>query len=173
MNRFIAKSLFLPTFGWNILLGRVLKVRHWWDEVEPRVFLGARPLRRDIPKMSKLGIRGVVNMCEEFSGHPQLYETNQIEQLWLPTTDFHHPTIEQVQEGVEFIESKVSKGQGVYIHCKAGRARSATVLICWLMKYRNLSPQLAQEKLLLARPHTNRHLLERPVVQQFIGELGR
>jgi atypical dual specificity phosphatase len=43
-------------------------------------------------------------------------------------------------------------------------------VICWLIKYKRMSPEEAQQHLIRCRPHVNAKLLERPVVQQFIRE---
>jgi atypical dual specificity phosphatase len=34
---------------------------------------------------------------------------------------------------VEFISSFKEKGEKVYIHCKAGHGRAASVALCWLI----------------------------------------
>ena len=85
----------------------------------------------------------------------------------MPTIDFTHPSYEDVCQAVEFIELSVAQGKTVYVHCKAGRARSATVAICWLMKSRQISAVEAQKLLSKARPHVNQHLPSRPVVKEF------
>lgn len=168
MSPFLARAVYWPTFGWNLLLGRILRIRHWWDEIDPHVILGARPLRSDIPVLAKnWRVAAVVNMCEEFSGPVDLYREFGIEQLWLPTTDFHVPSLEDVKRGVEFIQKYASENQRVYVHCKAGRARSAAVVICWLVKYRGLTLPEAQRRLIEKRPHVNTRLQERQVVQEF------
>ncbi len=74
---------------------------------------------------------------------------------------------------MEFVESHVQRGDVVYIHCKAGRARSATVALCWLVKYRGMTVEEAQLHLLKARPHINPHLYQRPVVQMFADALEK
>jgi atypical dual specificity phosphatase len=81
--------------------------------------------------------------------------------------------LEDIQLAVDFVQRYVEAGHTVYIHCKAGRARSATVALCWLVKYRNLTIERAQQQLLLARPHVNRRLGERAVVQAFAKSLER
>ncbi|MFZ4082576.1 MAG: phosphatidylglycerophosphatase and protein-tyrosine phosphatase 1 family protein [Pirellula sp.] len=169
MLPFFARSLFLPTFAWNYLLARVLHRRHWWDSVDPDVILGALPLKRDVPKLAKLQVRGVINMCQEYPGPKEAYQQHNIEQLWLPTVDFNPPSLEAVQKGVEFLHQKTKQNQRVYVHCKAGRARSATIVICWLVKHRGMSPEQAQAHLLACRPHVNPRLLSRPVVREFLG----
>jgi atypical dual specificity phosphatase len=166
-ERLYAKVVFYPTLAWNVLLGRILHVRRWWDRIDPHVIVGAYPFARDVPKMYEDGVRAVVNTCEEYEGPKAEYERLGIEQLRVPTTDFTAPRLEDVARAVEFVQQHVQAGETVYIHCKAGRARSATVAMCWLIKYRHLSPDQAQTLLLKSRPHVHRHLTERPVVQQF------
>ena len=164
MQRWLANAIYAPTLGYNILLGRVLKVRRWWDVVDEHLLLGARPLLGDPRRFHSLGVTGVVNMCEEMEGPRSAYDKLGIEQLWLPTTDFNHPSEEHIAEGAEFIEEHRLRGGRVYVHCKAGRARSATVVLWWLVKYGNMSPQQAQEKLLEVRPHTNPRVYQRPAI---------
>ena len=169
MRPILARSLFIPTFAWNYLLGRILHRRNWWDPVDPYVILGALPLKSDVPKLADLQVRGVINMCQEYPGPRADYAKHHIEQLWLPTVDFNPPCLEFVQRGVEFLQNKTQKHQKVYVHCKAGRARSATIVICWLVKHRGMSPEQAQAHLLSCRPQVNPQLLQRPVVREFLG----
>ena len=43
------------------------------------------------------------------------------------------------------MNEQIAAGGKVYVHCKAGRARSATVAMCWLMKAKNMSAEEAQQ----------------------------
>ena len=47
---------------------------------------------------------------------------------------FEAPPQEILLDGVEFINRTISKGGVVYVHCKAGRSRSAALVACYLMK---------------------------------------
>ncbi len=167
LRRLYAQSVFYPTLGWNYLLGRSLGVRNWWDRIDPHVIVGAYPFGSFVAEMHADGVRAVVNTCEEYEGPIVEYRKFQIEQLRIPTTDFTHPKLADVQRAVEFTQQHAQSGKTVYIHCKAGRARSATVAICWLMKYRGLTMEEAQATLLSARPHVNQRLTNRPVVREF------
>lgn len=166
----VSRTLFWPTFLWNVALGRWLKRRHWWDRIEPQILLGAMPLRRDVPTLAAEGVTGVINMCQEYAGPIDLYREHQIQQLHLPTVDFNPPSLEQVRQGVDFIEKQLGNGGTVYIHCKAGRARSATVLICYLIQHRQLSPDAAMQFILERRPHVLASLPKRQVVQDFTAQ---
>lgn len=170
MHPRLAQLIFVPTYAWNFLLGRVLRWRHWWDEIEPGVLLGARPLSVDVQGLYDLGVRTVVNMCDEYEGPVHEYERLGIRQRWLRTIDFQPPSIENVRTGVEAIEESVKNDEKVYVHCKAGRGRSATVVLCWLVKYRGLNAAAAQQRLLARRPHVNANLETRLVVKEFEAE---
>ncbi|MEO1614895.1 MAG: phosphatidylglycerophosphatase and protein-tyrosine phosphatase 1 family protein [Planctomycetota bacterium] len=171
-SRIYARTVFWPTLGWNYALGRIFKVRRWWDFIDPHVIVGAYPFASDVASMRGEGVRAVVNTCEEYAGPVQQYEQHGIEQLHIPTTDFTHPSLADVEAAVEFIQKYKLQNDSVYIHCKAGRARSATVAMCWLMKYRGMNAVQAQRHLTSCRSHVNRHLAERPVVKQFQSALA-
>ena len=58
-----------------------------------------------------------------------------VEQLKLPTPDFvASPSQEFINQGVSFILKHRQQQHSVYVHCKAGRTRSATIVACYLMK---------------------------------------
>lgn len=171
LSRIYARLVFWPTLAWNFLLGRILRVRHWWDRIDEHVIVGAYPFSADVASLRGEGVRAVVNTCEEYRGPVREYTQHGIEQLHIPTTDFTHPRLGDVEMAVEFIQKYKLQNDTVYIHCKAGRARSATVAMCWLIKYRGMTPEQAQKHLLAARPHINRHLVDRPVIKQFQAAL--
>ncbi|TWU46354.1 hypothetical protein Poly51_57500 [Rubripirellula tenax] len=173
LRRLYARSVFYPTLCWNYTLARYLNRRNWWDAIDTNVIVGAYPFSRDVQAMYDAGVRAVVNTCEEYDGPQAEYQRLNIQQLHIPTTDFTHPRLEDVERAVEFVQQHAQAGKTVYIHCKAGRARSATVAICWLMKYRGVSADDAQKTLLAARPHINPRLTQRPVVKQFAMSLAK
>lgn len=167
LERLKARLVFYPTLVWNMLLGRWLRVRNWWDRIDDTLIVGAMPMVSDVAELAGEGVVGVVNTCDEYAGPDEAYQQYGIEQLRVPTVDFTHPSLESVTRAVDFMERVTANGGTVYVHCKAGRARSATVAMCWLIKHRGMSPEEAQTLLLQKRPHINRHVYARPVVREF------
>ena len=53
--------------------------------------------------------------------------------LHLPTPDQEAPSIEQLKNGVSFIESEIKNKGKVYIHCKHGEGRGPTMAIAYLI----------------------------------------
>ncbi|EOB01592.1 Protein-tyrosine phosphatase mitochondrial 1 [Anas platyrhynchos] len=62
-----------------------------------------------------------------------------VEQLRLSTVDLSGaPSLEQLQRGVEFLLRHREQGNSVYVHCKAGRSRSATMVAAYLIQVRRV-----------------------------------
>jgi atypical dual specificity phosphatase len=62
------------------------------------------------------------------------WEKRGVKYFWLPTPDFvYSPTIEDIDKAVQFIRSFEGTNQSVYVHCKAGRSRSALICACYLV----------------------------------------
>ena len=97
----------------------------------------------------------------------EIKETMHIDSEFSDVKKAFNDINEDVKEAVEFIEEHAARGESVYVHCKAGRARSATVVLCWLMKRHGMSPIEGQQLLLERRPHVNKRLAERPVVLDY------
>ena len=55
--------------------------------------------------------------------------------------------------GLDFIDSCQGSGNSVYIHCKAGRTRSAYLVACYYMSAFDISPEEAVAHIQNYRPH--------------------
>jgi atypical dual specificity phosphatase len=117
-----------------------------------------------------MGVKAVINLCQEWNRAAPIFTQLGIDHLHLPTVDFHAPSLESIEKGVEFINQCVKAHNPVYVHCKAGRGRSATVILCWLLSTQALSAKEAQKILLYKRPHINKHLWKRKVVTAFVEQ---
>ena len=167
LKRIAIRLLFYPTLCWNVLLSRVLRVRRWRDRIDETVLLGALPFPSHAADLHAEGVRGVVNTCEEYGGPVAEYDRLGMTQLYIPTLDFQPPNLDELERAVEFIAGHRDRGEGVYVHCKAGRGRSTTVVLCWLIASQGLTPEEAQRLVEGKRPHVNHHIYLRPVVAGF------
>jgi len=55
------------------------------------------------------------------------------------------PSLVDINQAVDFIHRNASSGKVTYIHCKAGRGRSTTIVLCYLVKYKKMKPETAFE----------------------------
>jgi len=76
----------------------------------------------------------------------------------LATTDiFESPCQEKLKRGVDFILNEMPSTSSVYVHCKAGRTRSATLVGCYLMASTGMTPEEAVQHMKKRRPHVLLH----------------
>ncbi len=86
------------------------------------------------------------------------WEERGVRFLQLPTTDiFEAPCQQKLLSGVNFIRDVGVDGGSVYVHCKAGRTRSATLVGCYLMDRHGWTPEQAVAAMKERRPHVLLH----------------
>lgn len=151
-----------------MFLCRVIKNRNWWDEVDDYLILGAIPFSSDIKKLNDIGVSCIINLCAESHGSLNLYRGYNMHYFHIPTIDFTCPSVASIDLGVSIIKKYIEEKKGVYVHCKAGRGRSVTIVYCWLVKFRNYSPEEAMKYLLSKRPHINKHIYKRLPVRKYL-----
>jgi len=148
---------FYPTLMYNVVMERVSS-RQWFDRIDSNVILGALPFRSMVDQLKEENVVGIVSMNEDyelrvFSHQTEGWESVGIRFLQLPTRDiFEAPCQEKLKLGVEFIKGLQGKGT-VYVHCKAGRTRSATLVACYLMEVNQWDPTQAVRHIQNCRPH--------------------
>ena len=94
--------------------------------------------------------------------------------LQLATTDiFEAPSVTKLQKGVDFINDIVEKDHeaSIYVHCKAGRTRSATLVGCYLMAKNGMTPEEAVEVMRNKRPHILLHSKQWQALREFHQKL--
>jgi len=110
----------------------------YYVEVSPGVILGAVPLvlMGHVDELYKLGVRGIVNMQDEYLGPVQKYAELDMTQLRLPCVDHTEPTVQQMVEACNFIAEQRRNGHKVYVHCKGGHGRGGAIAFAWILKVR-------------------------------------
>lgn len=147
-----------------------------WNVITDNLILGALPLTSEhSTKIAKLA-GAVLSVVEElelkgigFFGDPvtkEDWKKLNIPQKIISVPDSYAPTSEQIQEGIEFIDEHIDKG--VFVHCMAGRGRSALMVICYLISKKifqdfNSAYHFVKEK----RPNVHLNACQREAVNNF------
>lgn len=140
-------------------------------EVVPRVWLGRRLMTDEARMAEMLGITAILDLTGEYAEPRALRRGRRY--LNLPVPDFHAPTLEQVAAGVEFIREARRQGP-VYVHCAAGRGRSALVVAAYLLAEGVVeSPDEAVEFLLRVRPEVLLVEVQLQCLDEYARTLGR
>ncbi|XP_039560975.1 phosphatidylglycerophosphatase and protein-tyrosine phosphatase 1 isoform X2 [Passer montanus] len=141
-----ARLLFYPSLLYTVARARLPGSRRpWFHRIDQLV--------------AEENVRGVVTLTEDYETRflcfsPQEWEAMGVEQLRLSAVDLTGvPTLENLHKGVEFILRHRARGNSVYVHCKAGRSRSATMVAAYLIQLHQWSPQEAIGAIAKIRPH--------------------
>ncbi|KAM3279631.1 hypothetical protein ACQJBY_046790 [Aegilops geniculata] len=166
-----ARALFYPTLAYSLARDRLSSDFHWWDRIDgTNILLGAVPFPSDVPVLfHREGVRAVVTLTEPYERlvPKSVYEGLKIKNLVLPTTDYlYAPSQKDLRDATAFIHGKEGGGL-TYVHCKAGRARSATVVMCYLVRYKGMTAEEAKAHVRSCRPRVSLAPAQWQAVQDF------
>nr|XP_017527028.2 phosphatidylglycerophosphatase and protein-tyrosine phosphatase 1 isoform X2 [Manis javanica] len=172
----LARLLFYPTLLYTLFRGKMpgRARREWYHRIDHVVLLGALPLRSITRRLVQdENVRGVITMNEEYEtrflcNSSKEWKKVGVEQLRLSTVDMTGiPTLADIQKGVQFALKYQSLGQCVYVHCKAGRSRSATMVAAYLIQVYNWSPEEAVSAITKIRSHVHIRPEQFKVLKEF------
>ncbi|MCJ8747430.1 hypothetical protein PDJAM_G00153490 [Pangasius djambal] len=173
MSGVLARILFYPTLAYNVVMEKVSS-RRWFDRVDQTVILGALPFRSMTEELVQVeNVRGVITMNEEyetkfFCNSAEEWKAEGVEQIRLSTVDLTGvPSLDHIHRGVEFVLKHRDQGTSVYIHCKAGRSRSATLAAAYLIRIHCWSPDKACSMLAAVRPHVLIRSAQRDMLDKY------
>ncbi|XP_067667230.1 phosphatidylglycerophosphatase and protein-tyrosine phosphatase 1-like [Haliotis asinina] len=153
------KLAFYPTVGYTLFMGQVTS-RKYYNRIDDTVVLGALPIKWILKELvAKENVTALVSVNENFeleSLGPSKEDLQHygIKQLHLPTVDYvGTPSQDNIRRAVDFIAKYRQRKETVYVHCKAGRTRSSTVVACYLMETYNYTPEQAVDFIKERRKH--------------------
>ncbi|KAM0786117.1 hypothetical protein ACM66B_006927 [Microbotryomycetes sp. NB124-2] len=121
--------------------------------IEGLLFLGPEPTRdEDLDKLDSLGVKVVVNLaveCQDFADEI----SKRFELYKVPMRDVVDETA--VQESFEtacrIIDQALAQTKPVYCHCRAGKSRSVSIVLAYLVKQRHFSLKRAYDHVSVRR----------------------
>lgn len=119
----------------------------WWSSVDDQIIIGAIPLNNHghIKKIIEdEKVTAVLTLLEPFEINskgwfsspvkPAEWNHNGISHKHIHALDFLPLTQQQIIDGVTFLKEQIKNNKKIYVHCKAGRGRSVTVVVCYLLQ---------------------------------------
>jgi hypothetical protein len=106
----------------------------------PFLVLGSKPRNRtDVTWLrAEFNVSSAISLLQS---HEVVFATEhyQMPVLQCPTPDYTAPTSTDLARALAHVQAGAAQGRTIYVHCKAGKGRSACVCVCVLMYMRGLS----------------------------------
>lgn len=173
LPRLSSRVLFYPSLIYTMLMER-WSSRDWFNRVDPNLIIGAIPFKSMGQQLvTDEGVRGVVSVNEDFERWYTTLSDEEWSELGVELLHFcvgdyvHTPSVSELQQSVELIHKIAEQDGSTYVHCKAGRTRSATVCAAYLIKKYGMTIEEAVEKLTSVRPHIVLREVHLSVLRQY------
>lgn len=112
------------------------------------------------------GIKSIVTV-REVPLPSEWFDGGDIDYLHLRVEDFGAPTVEEMDEVVNFIDRTISSGRAVLVHCAAGKGRTGAVLAAYILKKQNLTAKHAIEKIRIMRPGSVQSIMQETALYMY------
>lgn len=154
-----SRTLLYTTLTFNVGAW-ALTSRDWYNYIDSNVILGALPfsfLKEKLITEENIGAVISLNMPYErqfITTTTEEWAELGVEHFKIDIPDFiSTPSVEQMWQGIELIRCKSLEGRRTYVHCKAGRSRSATMVAAYVMQKYDKNVMEAVELVTEKRPH--------------------
>jgi atypical dual specificity phosphatase len=112
------------------------------------------------------GIKSIVSV-REVPLPSKWFDGGEIDYLHLMVEDYGAPTMEVLDEIVDYIDKKIRSGKAVLVHCAAGKGRTGAVLAAYMIKKEKLTAEQAIEKIRLMRPGSVQSLTQETALSMY------
>ncbi len=140
-----------------------------FDRIEPNIFLGSAPQNSiDVARLKQMKITAILSLQSDgdFKSHridwkklQSAYQYNQITVQRFAIIDFDESDLgNKLAEPVKALNSLLSVGHRVYVHCNAGICRAPATVLGYLCHYRDMSIDEGLEYLRCRRPQVHPYL---------------
>jgi atypical dual specificity phosphatase len=112
------------------------------------------------------GIKSIVTV-REVPLPFEWFDGADIDYVHLRVEDFGAPTLEEIDEVVNFIDKKIRGNRPVMVHCAAGKGRTGAVLAAYMVKRQKLSAKQAIEKIRILRPGSVQSIMQETALSMY------
>lgn len=115
------------------VVGGILHKQDWFTEIDKNIILSGIPLKHQHSELKK--VTHVLTLLEPFEQENGIIEpfdwSESVTRKIIPAPDFVGVKSEWIRDGVDFLKDVKDNNSNaqILVHCKAGRGRSATIVV--------------------------------------------
>jgi atypical dual specificity phosphatase len=113
--------------SWRMLFGTPTEKR---SRIWPHLYLGGQLYQRGTKTLRRWGVTGVISLRQSL---PKQFIKSGFKLLHIPVKEHDSPSLEQLIQGVKFIEQEIDLGGTIYVHCLHGEGRGPTMVAAYLI----------------------------------------
>ena len=103
-----------------------------YSQVAPQLYVGSQHGSLGKYRLRRAGVTASINLREEFDDAEKLLLFEDY--LYIPVPDERAVSLEQLHDGIAFIQRVIAKGGRVYVHCASGVGRSVMMVVAYLIQ---------------------------------------
>lgn len=120
-------------------------------------------------EFKKLGVQIEINLSAENNELPP----KEIETyLWIPIVDGYSPSVKQLEMGTCLMDTALSQGKRIFVHCRNGHSRSPTLVAAYLIKYQKMKVNEAIKLIKEKRPEIHIEVSQREALEELERKLN-
>lgn len=147
--------------------------------ISPQLLAGRNPLtERDVEWLEDMGVTHDLDLREESEWLPPRFGLAAVQRLgahrqWLPVQDMGAPTPATLDQACRYLDEVLAlPGSVVYVHCRAGRERTAAVLVAYFAKLYRMGYDETLTMLRKRRPSLKPLENQEQAVRDWLGSIG-
>jgi protein-tyrosine phosphatase len=152
----------------------------WYSPIRgTNIILGALPLEQHREELRRLNITWVLAVVEDFelepwqarAIQPSQWEKMGVKVVWrIRAQDFHPLTEKEISQGVHILGEALQRNETAYVHCKAGKGRSAGLVIAHLAINKRNRFSDAHGRVKVSRPQISLSDYQYRAVRDFVSK---
>ena len=140
-----------------------------YSKITGKIYIGSDLCKGSVcpvhgPEFKKLGVCVEINLSAEKKEMPP----DEIDSYtWMPVVDGYPPSFDQLNIGTSVINQAIKNGETVYVHCKNGHGRSPTMVVAYLIRYRDMGVDEAINFIAKKRPEIHIEKSQKSALKDF------
>ena len=139
--------------------------------IDPLLFVGGQFRPSQWTHLHNMGIRAVLSLQDEYED--RFVEPYPLHTLRLRVVDHRAPSLEQLEEAVQFIAEAHAQNLPVLVHCHAGVGRAPLTAAAYLIARRDMDATTAIRYIRVARPNISLNSQQRQRLMEWAAKVQR